>query len=180
MRSLLRTDAKSCLMSLKGFQRNDFILQEVTLTNCHETGSQVFTKPAVTVTNAILTLAGFWSLWKSAPLSLEFTLFYRWRMITTDVCIEGFIDWMAPGTAAKLFCVPSLILVLDFPAPHQNSAAVAQKLGILVMILGQLFSCYCIYFWDSLLCPAMLEMLLKEEMQGYVDMFSIASHPFCT
>lgn len=171
---------KSASLSLKCFQRNDFILQEVTLTNCHETSVTSLHKASChsDKCHTDLSLAGFWSLLKSAPLSLEITLFYRWRMITTDLCIEGLIDWMTPGTGAKLFCVPSLIFVLDFPAPHQNSAAVAQKLGILVMIL--LFSCFCIYFWDSLLCPAMLEMLLEEEMQGYVDMFGIASHPFCT
>lgn len=141
MRSLLRTDEKSCLMYLKCFQRNDFILQEVTLFYCHESSVTSLHKASChrDKCHTDLSLTGFWSLVKTVPLSFEITLFSRWRMIPFDLCTV-FINWVAAGTVAELCCVPSLILVLDFPPIHHNSAAVAQNLGILVMILVWLFS----------------------------------------
>lgn len=57
---------------------------------------------------------------------------------TTDLWIQGFIDWMGTSTgsavqcgAAELFWGPRLILVLlDFPPLCQSYAAVAQQFGI--------------------------------------------------
>lgn len=76
---------------------------------------------------------------------------------TTGLCIEGFIDWVAAGAVADLFCVPSLILILlDFPPLCQTSAALVQKLGIMVMILGQLF-------------PGVIHALLLHLFLGLLD-----------
>lgn len=83
----------------------------------------------------------------------------------------------------RIVLCPSLILVLDFPPLRRSSAAVAQKLGILVMILGWLLSgaiqLMLLHLFLGLLdvsCNA--GDVTRRGKACYVDILGIASPPF--